>query len=113
MDESLTPQIPALIHEGTYEQIRNYAELAYVALDGAGLMRIDFFVTDEQEIYLNEVNTLPGFTKYSMFPVLFEKTEGLSYSKLLDRLITHGFQAYEQRNNLQFRRESNDYSKIK
>lgn len=106
LDENLTPQIPALIHTETYEQICDYAKQAYTALGGTGLMRIDFFITDEQKIYLNEVNTLPGFTTYSMFPVLIEKTEGLSYSELLDRLIKLGFQAYENRNTLQYRRVS-------
>ena len=104
LDDHLTPQISALISDETYAKLCNYAKLAFLALDGAGLMRVDFFVTEEEDIYLNEVNTLPGFTKHSMFPVLFEKTEGLSYSKLLDRLIDLGFDAYQKRNKLQFRR---------
>lgn len=106
LDENLTPLIPAHIHKETYEQICHYAKLAYTSLDGAGLMRIDFFVTNNQRIYLNEVNTLPGFTKYSMFPVLIESTDGLSYSALLDRLIQLGFNSYEKRNRLHFRRVS-------
>lgn len=104
LDDDLTPQIPALISEETYQAICAYGKEAYNALDGTGLMRLDFFVTESEEIYLNEVNTLPGFTKHSMFPVLFEKTENLSYTQLLDRLITLGFNVHEQKRKLEFRR---------
>jgi D-alanine-D-alanine ligase len=104
LDDHLTPQIPALIPDETYQKLCIYAKEAFKALDGAGLMRIDFFVTEDQTIYLNEVNTLPGFTEYSMFPVLFERTENLSYSQLLDQLIMLGFEQYQNKSNLQFRR---------
>lgn len=104
-DDNLTPEIPALITDETYQKLCNYAKEAFRALDGAGLMRVDYFVTEDQDIYLNEVNTLPGFTKHSMFPVLFERTEGLSYSKLLDRFITLGFERHQSKNKLQFWRE--------
>ena len=59
---------------------------AFKALDCAGLSRVDFFVTPAQEIYLNELNTMPGFTSISMYPKLWQAT-GLSYGALLDRLI--------------------------
>ena len=59
---------------------------AFKALGCAGLSRVDFFVTPAQEVYLNELNTMPGFTSISMYPKLWEAT-GLSYSALLDRLI--------------------------
>lgn len=104
LDEHFTPLIPAMIDDETYKKISHYAKMAYMALGGAGLMRIDFFVTDEQEVYINEVNTLPGFTKYSMFPVLFERTKSLSYTDLLDHLINLGYEAYTERNRLQYRR---------
>ncbi|PFT69346.1 D-alanine--D-alanine ligase [Bacillus cereus] len=105
-DEHLTPQIPALIPETTYLQLCTYAKEVYTALEGSGLMRIDFFVTEENTIYLNEVNTLPGFTKHSMFPILFNKTEGITYSELLDHLIQLGLLKHSKRNTIQFRRAS-------
>ena len=60
---------------------------AFKAIDGKGLSRVDFFVEREtNKIYINEINTMPGFTKISMYPKLFEAV-GVSYSELLDKLI--------------------------
>ncbi|MGH3657698.1 MAG: D-alanine--D-alanine ligase A, partial [Micromonosporaceae bacterium] len=56
------------------------------ALDCAGHARVDFFVTQDLEIYINEINTMPGFTQTSMFPQMWAAT-GLEYPKLLARLI--------------------------
>ncbi|MED1567576.1 D-alanine--D-alanine ligase family protein [Bacillus paramycoides] len=103
-DEHLTPQIPAIIPDTTYLELCKYAKEAYTALEGSGLMRIDFFVTESNTIYLNEVNTLPGFTKHSMFPLLFDKTDGMKYSELLDHLIQLGLLKHSNKNNIQFRR---------
>jgi D-alanine-D-alanine ligase len=67
--------------------IRQMAITAYKAIDCGGMARVDFFVEKETgEIYLNEVNTIPGFTSISMFPKLWEAS-GLPYAKLVDRLI--------------------------
>ena len=80
-------QIPAQLPEETAELIRDYAVRAYKAIDCAGMARVDFFVEkDTNRIYLNELNSLPGFTKISMYPKLWEAS-GLSYAKLVDRLI--------------------------
>ncbi len=80
-------KIPADIDEKISEEIRECAELAYEALNLEGLSRVDFFLDKESgEFYLNEVNTLPGFTSISMYPKLWEKT-GINYSSLLDMLI--------------------------
>ena len=69
------------------EEIRNLAKKAFKAVDGSGLSRIDFFVQEGTErVYINEINTMPGFTKISMYPKMFEAV-GISYSELLDRLI--------------------------
>ncbi|CAM4440543.1 D-alanine--D-alanine ligase family protein [Paenibacillus tarimensis] len=84
---TLIKRIPAILSAPVYEKLRAMALSLFRALDGSGLMRTDFFVTDRGDIYLNEVNTLPGFTKNSMFPVLWEKTAGTTYTQLLDRLI--------------------------
>ncbi|HSO10885.1 MAG TPA: D-alanine--D-alanine ligase family protein [Anaerolineales bacterium] len=79
--------IPAHLSVETSEQIREYAVRAYKAIDCAGMARVDFFVEkDTDKVYLNELNSLPGFTKISMYPKLWEAS-GLPYKKLVDRLI--------------------------
>ena len=79
--------IPAQITEAQIEEIRKLAVIAFKAIDGNGLSRVDFFVEKEtNKIYINEINTMPGFTKISMYPKLFEAV-GVSYSELLDKLI--------------------------
>ena len=86
MPESKTV-IPADITEEQIEEIRKLAVKAFKAIDGKGLSRVDFVVEKEtNKIYINEINTLPGFTKISMYPKLFEAV-GISYSELLDKLI--------------------------
>ena len=86
MPESKT-LIPANIKNEQIEKIRKLAIKAFKAIDGKGLSRVDFFIEKEtNKIYINEINTMPGFTKISMYPKLFEKV-GISYSELLDKLI--------------------------
>jgi D-alanine-D-alanine ligase len=78
--------IPADLPDRVTRQIREYACRTFTALDCAGLGRVDFFVTPELDVYLNEINTMPGFTSTSMFPRMWAAT-GLDYPKLVDRLI--------------------------
>ena len=79
--------IPAPLPDETTQLIREYAVRAYKAIDCAGMARVDFFVEKgTNTIYLNELNTIPGFTTISMYPKLWEAS-GLSYAKLVDRLI--------------------------
>lgn len=79
--------IPANLDEDITNKIRNQAIKAFKAIDGKGLSRVDFFVENKTNtIYINEINTLPGFTKISMYPKLFEQV-GISYKELLNRLI--------------------------
>lgn len=79
--------IPAEIKQEQIEEIRKLAVKAFKAIDGKGLARVDFFIEKEtNKIFINEINTMPGFTKISMYPKLFE-TVGVPYSELLDRLI--------------------------
>lgn len=79
--------IPANLPQNISEEIRTLAIKAFKALDGKGLSRVDFFVDkNTNKIYLNEINTLPGFTNISMYPKLWEHS-GIAYSELLDKLI--------------------------
>lgn len=86
MPESKTI-IPAKIENNQIEQIKQLAVRAFKAIDGSGLSRVDFFIENEtNKIYINEINTMPGFTTISMYPKLFEAV-GIKYSELLDKLI--------------------------
>lgn len=86
-NQSVGYGIPAEITNEQRERIRDYALRAYKALDCRGLSRIDFFIDkDSGEMYLNEINTLPGFTGISMYPMLFT-AEGVSYNRLVEMLI--------------------------
>ncbi len=79
--------IPADLPPEASDKVRAFAVQAYLALDCAGMARADFLVSrDASETYLNELNTIPGFTKISMYPKLWEAS-GLPYARLLDRLI--------------------------
>lgn len=79
--------IPADIDNETSEKIRRLSIKAFKAVKGSGLARVDFFVDrNTNEIYLNEINTMPGFTNISMYPKLWEHC-GIQYSELLDKLI--------------------------
>lgn len=85
-DESKT-MIPAEISKEKSDEIRKLAVKAFKAIDGRGLSRVDFFIENETEkVYINEINTLPGFTNISMYPMLFGHV-GIGYAELLDRLI--------------------------
>ena len=79
-------QIPAQLDQAVIDQLREYAKNAYITLDAAGLCRCDFFVTKDNQIFLNEINTMPGFTPFSMYPLLW-KNMGLEYGDLLEELI--------------------------
>lgn len=79
--------IPAKISKKLEYEIKNLAIKAFKAVDGKGFSRVDFFVSDEtNEIFINEINTIPGFTEISMYPKLWEHS-GIEYSELLDKLI--------------------------
>lgn len=86
-DENSGLAIPANVDSDISEYIRETAIKAFKAIDGNGLSRVDFFLDkDTGDIYLNEINTLPGFTNISMYPKLWGKS-GIEYSKLIDVLI--------------------------
>lgn len=78
--------IPANVTPRELERLKATALKAYQALECEGMSRVDMFLVSEGEIYVNEVNTLPGFTNISMYPMLW-KQEGIPYVNLLDELI--------------------------
>jgi D-alanine-D-alanine ligase len=89
--------IPADIPQEVAEEIRLLSLKAFVALDLNGLARVDFFLQQETgKVYINEVNTMPGFTEISMYPKLWEAS-GLTYPQLLDRLIELAIERHEDR----------------
>ena len=88
LDEGSQPLIPAPLTDDETRRVRAMAIEAFRAIDGAGLSRVDFLIArDSGDLYVNEVNTLPGFTTISMYPKMWEAS-GRSYPALLDRLIT-------------------------
>ena len=89
-------QIPAHVPEEVAHQAKEYAKKAYIMLDGSGLSRCDFFLTSKNELFLNELNTMPGFTDFSMYPLLWENM-GLKYSDLIEELIQLALNRFKQR----------------
>lgn len=88
--------IPADIPNDKVEEIKRLAIKAFKAIDGSGLSRVDFFVEKAtKKVYINEINTMPGFTSISMYPKLWE-SEGLKYSELLDKLIELAIEGKKQ-----------------
>lgn len=83
--------IPARISEADMQKVRDTALLAYKALECKGLARVDCFLCENGEIFVNEINTLPGFTSISMYPKLMEHM-GMSQGELLDKLINLAFE---------------------
>lgn len=97
-DDDIGFTIPADIPGELSDRIRALAVKAYLALDCAGMTRVDFFQDrDTGELYLNEVNTIPGFTPVSMYPMMWEKT-GLSYPQLVDKLIELALERHADKN---------------
>lgn len=92
--------IPAELTENDLEKIRKTACAAYKALDATGLSRVDFFIDrDTKAVYLNEINTMPGFTPISMFPKMCDAA-GLHFEALIDLLIQEGIARYNAKNSL-------------
>ncbi|MDJ0864615.1 MAG: D-alanine--D-alanine ligase family protein [Myxococcota bacterium] len=97
VDESTELVVPAPLSDAQTERVRDLALRAYRVLEGAGLGRVDFLLDRPSErFYLNEVNSLPGFTEMSMYPRLWEAT-GLPYPQLLDRLIELALERHRER----------------
>lgn len=96
--------IPAQIPDEVSDKVREYAVRAYKAIDCAGMARVDFFVENgTNKIFLNELNSLPGFTSISMYPKLWQAS-GLTYPQLVDRLLELAMERKAQRDNTERRR---------
>lgn len=99
-DEDSELIIPANLTEAESNEIRALAVAAYKAIDCAGLGRVDLMMDkDSGKLYLNEINTIPGFTRISMYPKLWEAT-GTSYSDLLDKLIDLAIERHDEKEQL-------------
>lgn len=88
--------IPADLTEAQYAELKEMAITAFKALDCSGLVRADFFLTAEGQFYINEVNTMPGFTPFSMFPLLW-KHSGVEYPELIERLVRLALDRHEEK----------------
>ena len=98
VDGKSEERIPAPLPPEVTARVREMAVQAFVALECAGLARVDFFVTrGTDEVYVNEINTLPGFTPISMYPKLWQAT-GVSYRDLVDRLLQLAIERWHERN---------------
>lgn len=96
-DESSKLLIPAPVPDVKMEEIRSLAKKAFIALDCRGMARVDFLMDKSTGmVYINELNTIPGFTKISMYPKLWEAT-GKSYSDLIDELINLAINANKEK----------------
>ncbi len=93
--------IPPRVDGGVIDRVRELAARVYRAVDCTGLARVDFFVTDSDEVLVNELNTIPGFTETSVFSKLFEAT-GMSYPEICDRLVRLALERHERERGYEF-----------
>lgn len=97
IDEGSRPVIPAKISKKQMKQVQEMAVRAFKSVDCSGLARVDFLMEPKSEkIYLNEINTMPGFTSISMYPKMWEAS-GLKYSELINRLIQLALERYQEK----------------
>ncbi|MEK7600954.1 MAG: D-alanine--D-alanine ligase [Patescibacteria group bacterium] len=92
-------QIPADLPEETKKAVQEAAVKTFKALCCEGMGRVDSFVTDDGRVFVNEINTIPGFTNISMYPKMWEAS-GISYSDLIDKLITLAIERFEKQQKL-------------
>ncbi len=100
LDDDSKLLIPAEVDEETIERVRALAVRAYTAIDCAGMARVDFLLERSSgKLYLNEINTIPGFTRISMYPKLWEAS-GLGYPELMEELVRLAFERHEKKSGL-------------
>jgi len=91
--------IPAILPSDIVKKVQHYAVETFKALECRGLARVDFFVTGDGNVLVNEINTIPGFTRISMYPKLW-KESGISYTELIDRLISLAIEDFNKQKKL-------------
>src|ERR1039458_5884422 len=106
LSEGSLPVIPAKLTRAETKQVREMAVAAFRACDLSGLARVDFLMEPDgkKRIFLNEINTMPGFTQISMYPKLWEAT-GLSYRSLITRLIELALERFEEKSRTTYSRD--------
>lgn len=100
IEGKLIPVVPARLDPEVSDRVREMAVKSFKALNCRGLARADIFVTDDNEIFVNEVNTMPGFTVLSMTPVLWKATNNTSYAELVEILIELALERFEQKQSI-------------
>ncbi len=93
--------VPPELPEETIERVQHLAVDAFVSSECEGMARVDFFVRDDGEVVVNELNTIPGFTATSVYAKLFEAS-GIPYADLLDRLVALALERHERRSKLEY-----------
>ena len=93
-------KIPADLDSETLDRARSISLAAFRALEARGMARVDMFLTADGQIYVNEINTIPGFTEISMYPKLWQAS-GLSYGELIDRLIQLALEEHAEQGGLE------------
>ena len=97
IDEGSQPLIPAPINKKTAKAVQDMAVQAFKAVDCCGLARVDFLMDPKNgKVYLNEINTMPGFTSISMYPKMWAAS-GIEYPDLIDQLIQLGLERYQEK----------------
>jgi D-alanine-D-alanine ligase len=106
LSDGSVPVIPAKLTRAEAKQVREMALAAFRACDLSGLARVDFLMEPDgkRRIYLNEVNTMPGFTRISMYPKLWEAS-GLPYTELITRLIELALERQEEKMQTSYTRD--------
>ena len=99
-------QIPAMVDKETSELIKEYSIKSFQTLNCNDFARVDIFLAESGEVYVNEINTIPGFTNSSMFPKLWEH-EGIAFSDLIDNLISSAIERFAKDQRIQTDFESN------
>jgi D-alanine-D-alanine ligase len=106
LSEGSVPVIPAKLTRAQAKQVREMAVAAFRACDLSGLARVDFLMESggKQRIFLNEVNTMPGFTRISMYPKLWDAT-GITYRSLITNLIGLALERFKEKSRTTYSRD--------
>lgn len=98
INNTTIPVIPARLDKNTEKKLKATAIKVFEVLECSGIARVDIFVTDDNHILVNEINTMPGFTPISMAPVLIEKTDGTTYPQLVEKLLNLALEKHKLKN---------------